>query len=136
MRDIRIKVWPYLLIAIALINSSLMAGDMTDAAGNPFAKRTGGTRAPVTIIDSVQMSGGFGTLSFNLALDGVRQTTNPSDSAFVFAFFTQRTVDTSAAPNRYSYTVLKNSQHQVSGIRVVSSDANDSARVDVYVIVK
>lgn len=124
------------ILILMLLPSLVWSGDMTDAAGNPFDRAIGKTRAPVTIIDSVQMSSGFGTLSFNLALDGVRQTTNPSDSAFVFAFFTQRTIDTSAAPNRYSYTVLKNSQRQVSGIRVVSSDANDSARVDVYVIVK
>ncbi len=125
-----------LVLILALFPALAWSGDLSDAAGIPFAKRVGQTREPVKIIDSVQMSGGFATLSFNLTLDGVRRTTNPSDSAFVFAFFTQRTIDTSATPNRYSYKTIKNSQNQITGIRVVSSDANDSARVDVYVIVK
>lgn len=130
MRGIKVLI---LLLVVPMLSWS---GDMTSADGKPFGRVTGKTRQPVTIVDSVQMSSGFGTLSFNLTTDGVRKTTNPSDSSFVFAFFTQRTVDTSATPNQYSYTVLKNGQRQVSGIRVVSSDANDSARVDVYVIVK
>lgn len=125
-----------LVLILALFPMLVWSGDLSDAAGRPFARRTGKTREPVTIVDSVQMSGGFGTITFNRVLDGVRKTTNPSDSAFVFAFFTQRTIDTSATPNRYSYKTIKNSQNQITGIRVVSSDTNDSARVDVYVIVK
>ena len=132
MRVIRIVI----LILVLFPSLAWSQGLLTGADGTPFDRRSGQTRTPVTMIDSVQMSSGFGTLNFNLKQDGVRKTTYPSDSAFVFAFFTQRTIDTSATPNQYSYAVLKNSQHQVSGIRVVSSDANDSARVDVYVIVK
>lgn len=125
-----------LIFITALFPMLVWSGDLSDAAGKPFAKRVGQTREPVKIVDSVQMSGGFGTITFNRELDGVRRTTNPSGSAFVFAFFTQRTIDTSATPPVYSYKTIKNSQNQITGIRVVSSDANDSARVDVYVIVK
>jgi hypothetical protein len=110
--------------------------DMSNAAGAPFAQRSGETKQPVTVVDSVQMSGGFGTVTFNKISGGGRKTTNPTGSALVFAFFSQRTIDTSATPNRYSYKVLKNSQGEVTGLRVISSQADDSARVDVYAIVK
>lgn len=125
-----------LISVLLLLCSSVVAGDYSNADGAPFAKREGKTREPIVVVDSVQMSGGFGTLTLNLISNRSRRTTNPSDVKNLFAYFTQRSVDTTATPARYSYTVLRDGQKQITGIRVVSSQADDSARVDVHLIIK
>lgn len=125
-----------LISLLLLLCSSVVAADFSNADGAPFAKRTGETREPIVVVDSVQMSGGFGTLTLNLISNRTRRTTNPSDVKNIFAYFTQRSVDTTATPARYSYTVLQNSQEQITGLRVVSSQGDDSARVDVHLIIK
>ena len=125
-----------LISVLLLFCCSVVAGDFSNADGTPFAKRTGETREPIVVVDSVQMSGGFGTLTLNLIPNRVRRTTNPSAVKNIFAYFTQRSVDTTLTPARYSYKVIRNSQEEITGLRVVSSQADDSARVDVHLIIK
>jgi len=118
-----------ILVVLALTIYDITSAQMiVDHKGHPHKRVEGKSQQPKTIVDTVRLSSGVGSLVLQSEFKKNQHTTKPQD--YIYATANQIITDTSQ--DVYSYAVYWNSDTLI----IKSSSATDSSLVVVKALIK
>jgi len=115
------------LIVLALMSTALPQ-NLFNASGKPLKKQAQTTREPIIVLDTVRMSGGFGTLRLNGSFTSSKHSVSATATGLMNAHVTPILSDTTDAVNYYGVRlftdslIIKSSQTDDSGLVAVRID--------------
>lgn len=116
------------VIFVLALMSMAHPQNLFNSNGRPLSKRAQQSKAPMVVVDTVRMSGGFGTLRLNSSFTKDRHSVSATATGRMSAHITQILSDTTDAVNYYGVKlftdslIIKSSQTDDSGLVAVRID--------------
>lgn len=98
-----IKILLLVLLPSVLSTQVVKTTKTFNAQGKPHSKVANKTRVPKTVIDTVRMVNGYGTLTLNSNFKRGRHNVSATSNNFMYAIITSVLTDTTGTPYYYSY---------------------------------
>ncbi len=122
------------IIIIILLWAGVTCGqDLFDGNGKPFEKVLQNTKQPKIIIDTVDITNGFGNLVLNNRFQRKNHDVSSTDSTTIWAVITPILSDTTGTVYYYGYAVSKGGDT----IKVISNGGgSDDGKVCIVAFIK
>lgn len=130
--NIGILVCVVCFAVLYLSDSAESQSPIFTAGGKPFNKVANVSKTPKIIADTVRMSGGYGSLTISNSFSRASHDVSPTSAKTMMVAMTPEMVDTTDTPPTYGWQLNLRKDRLI----IRSSNANDSLRVGVIIIVK